>query len=292
MTGLLWGAAALFLFWAALSDPAGAAASVSASWETATCRLLPSLFIPAALTGFVFESPLRDPAKRIARLLFSKPFRLPEEQSCAMLFALVCGYPMGIKIAVSLYKEGRIGRGDYERLTALTNLCGAGFIFSYAGSGIFGSARAGAAIFAAQLASALVISRILKPAEEPPPVPVGKTAPSYSRGLVKAVRQAASATAYAGAFVIFFGFVRDTLCRFFGGAVFWISAALELSNGAAEAPAVSLCAAAVGWGGLSVHAQSAAAAGDAGLGRKYIPVKLLNAVLCWGFGEVFCRILL
>lgn len=288
---------ALFFTYALLRAP-NTAASVSAGFATVRDSLLPSLFVPMALTSFAFASPLREAAEDLMYRAAGKLFRVNRAQCSALLFGLLCGFPMGISLSARLLAEGRIGRNEYRRMCLFCNNCGAGFIFSFIQSR--SSAKTAFAVFAAQLLSSLILARLslvffkstAASGIEPPP----RKTQGAALCAVTAIRQATETFALAGGFVIFFGFVRAALTDILGAdrnVRTLIDLFTEISAGtAAVLPSAALSGAAVGWGGICVHAQSAAAARDEGLPALYLPFRALNAALCALFCTLFSKMFL
>ncbi|MBQ9544072.1 MAG: hypothetical protein IJV00_02965 [Clostridia bacterium] len=288
---------ALFFSYAML-NPQKTAASVSDAYAAVRDSLLPSLFVPMALTSFAFASPLREAAESVMFRIAGKAFSLKKSQCSALLFGLLCGFPMGIALSSRLRSEGRITKAEYERMCLFSNNCGAGFIFSFLSSrSSFGTALS---VFSAQLLSSLILARLSLPLDKSAPAVEEEAAPrkipGLARSAVEAIRGASATFAVAGGFVIFFGFVRSALSDLTGaqnGVKTLIDLFTELSAGTAAAlPSVPLSAAAVGWGGICVHAQSAAAAGEEGLPALYLPFRVLNALLCAFFSSLFSKLFL
>ena len=288
---------ALF-FTYSLLRPLNTAAAVSDGFAAVRDSLLPSLFVPMALTSFAFASPLREAAEELMFRAAGRAFAVSRSQCSALLFGLLCGFPMGITLSARLKAEGRISRDQYKRMCLFCNNCGAGFIFSFISSR--SSAKAACAVFCAQLLSSLILARLsllfFNKAHEPEIAPPPRKAPGIARCAVGAIRQATLTFALAGGFVIFFGFVRTALSDLSGAdrnVKTLIDLFTELSAGtSAVLPSLPLSGAAVGWGGVCVHAQSAAAAQDEGLPALYLPFRALNAALCALFCSLFSKIFL
>ncbi len=160
-----------------------------------------------------------------------------------------------------------------------------------AGLGCFGSLRAGGLLWAVHMLAALGIALVLPRR----PLPPGRDAagvrpPAFAAAFVRSVRDAAGAMVQICGFVVFFLAALRLTARLTGLSHPLLSGAVELTQGILALPATPTgfvwAAALLGWGGLSVHGQSAAALSgtDLPLG-PYLAAKAaqaaLSALLAW-----------
>ena len=133
-----------------------------------------------------------------------------------------------------------------------------------AGLGCFGSLRAGVLLWGVHILAALVIALALprqaaEPSERPGSVPAR---PPLVPALIAAVRDAAGTMVYICGFVVFFLVLLRVLGRVTGLSHPVLSGAVELTQGILALPHTRRgfvwAAGLLGWGGLSVHGQSAA----------------------------------
>lgn len=241
------------------------------------------------------------------------------DAGCSLfLLGLSGGYPLGAVSAGELVREGRLSRAEGERLLMFCDNSGPAFAVGALGVGVFRSPLWGWALWVVHALSALLLGLLLRPKAPPeghnrPPLPD----PSPGEALTGAVAGAVGALLSIGGYVLFFsallavagefGFperAAAALAALWGGdpALFRaaLTGALELSSGVgalAEVPAtpeaLALAAGLLGWGGLCVHFQSAAAASAAGLNAKgRLGGKLLHGVLSAGCMYVLSNIML
>ncbi len=190
-----------------------------------------------------------------------------------------------------LYREKRISRPEACRLLLFCNNCGPAFILGVAGLGCFGSLRAGGLLWAVHMLAALGIALVLPRR----PLPPGRDAagvrpPAFAAAFVRSVRDAAGAMVQICGFVVFFLAALRLMARLTGLSHPLLSGAVELTQGILALPATPTgfvwAAALLGWGGLSVHGQSAAVLSgtDLPLG-PYLAAKAsqaaLSALLAW-----------
>ncbi len=245
--------------------------------------------------------------KRPARLLFG----ISGEGCSAFLLGMVCGFPMGTRAAISLYREGRISHGELERLVCFSNNPSSAFVISAVGTALFGCREFGVALYVVTIISSVavgVLQKVMFGAEDrgEPCVPAEKR--EAKRGIESfslAVSSSASAMLSICAFVIFFSTFTGTLGVLISSFdISRVARALffsffELTGGVAEAAAIepislAVCIAAfsVGWSGLSVHFQMIGICDgtSVSLGR-YFASKLLvggiNAALIWAYFKLF-----
>ena len=171
---------------------------------------------------------------------------------------------MGARTVAQLYRRGGISRREACRLLLFSNNCGPAFILGVAGLGCFGSLRAGVLLWGVHILAALVIALALpRRAAEPPGRPGSVPArPALVPALIAAVRDAAGTMVYICGFVVFFLVLLRVMGRVTGLSHPVLSGAVELTQGILALPHTRRgfvwAAGLLGWGGLSVHGQSAA----------------------------------
>lgn len=254
-----WGClAALALL---LARSAEAAQAVRDGLALCAGSVIPALFPFLAVSGLLTAldagaSPALEP---LARLLGCS-----RAGARAFLLGLTGSYPVGARTVAQLYRRGGISRREACRLLLFSNNCGPAFILGVAGLGCFGSLRAGVLLWGVHILAALVIALALpRQAAEPPERPGSVPArPPLVPALIAAVRDAAGTMVYICGFVVFFLVLLRVLGRVTGLSHPVLSGAVELTQGILALPHTRRgfvwAAGLLGWGGLSVHGQSAA----------------------------------
>ena len=283
---------------------------VTASGEVIACasrglRLCTELILPSLFPFFAVSLLLAklDFPQKLGRLLSpvtQRLFRVSGAGATALFIGLCGGYPMGAAYLAELTEQGRISPREAERLLVFCNNSGPAFLMGAIGGGVFASPRWGLLLYLshalAALLSGLLVSRLSAavPVEEIP----GELSPlPFSKALGQAVRGAVPAVLQVCGFVILFtvftglleanGFLpplQRLLFALFGlGSEqsralllgFWeLGGGIGALRGLAPTPGnLSLAAALVGWGGVSVHLQSLAPFAD-------LPVR--TAAHLWG----------
>lgn len=237
---------------------------------------------------------------RAAGPLFRRLFGIDGAGTAAFLLGLLGGYPVGAKAAGSLVRQGLLSPEDGARLLTFCNNAGPAFILGIVGGGVFHSPRAGVWLYLLHAASATAVGLLLCRAggRKPPAVPrtasvasrrsavvpVKKPPASLAAAFIEAVQSGVRAMAGVCGFVIFF----LVLLRLAEGALGSLpplaAGLLELTNGilrlTPDRRGFITAAGLLGWGGLSVHGQTAAVLGGSGISlRRYLPAKALQGAL-------------
>lgn len=244
-----------------LARSAEAAQAVRDGLALCAGSVIPALFPFLAVSGLLTAldagaSPALGP---LARLLGCS-----RAGARAFLLGLTGSYPVGARTVAQLYRRGGISRREAGRLLLFSNNCGPAFILGVAGLGCFGSLRAGVLLWGVHILAALVIAlalprRAAEPPERPGSVP---PRPPLVPALIAAVRDAAGTMVYICGFVVFFLVLLRVMGRVTGLSHPVLSGAVELTQGILALPHTRRgfvwAAGLLGWGGLSVHGQSAA----------------------------------
>ncbi len=242
--------------------------------------------------------------------------------AAVFLMGIVGGYPVGARTVGELYRGGGLARERAETLLTFCNNAGPSFIFAIAGVGVFGSQKVGLILYGVHILSALAAGGLLgglrsaqnaskpnhsdmkhgsndmKPAHCDMKM-AGNCTKTAGNGMklpalfVSCVGSAAAAMVNICAFVIFFLVVMALVRQAWPTVPPLALGLLELTGGitSLEASPAGFCMAAalLGWGGVSVHCQTAAVLEDTGLSlRRYLLAKALQAVVSALFALGLC----
>ena len=202
----------------------------------------------------------------------------------AFLLGIIGGYPVGGRTAGELYRSGQCEREECERLLAFCNNAGPSFILGIAGLGCFGSVRVGAWLYLIHVGAAVMVGLLFRPTSRQMGRPEKTETPRWADALIEAVRGGAMSMVNICAFVVFFLVILRLFSRFTGiqhGAILGI---VEMTNGilrlANDRRGFIWAAGLLGWGGLSVHCQTAAVLSGSGLSlKRYFIGKALQAAI-------------
>ena len=202
----------------------------------------------------------------------------------AFLLGIIGGYPVGGRTASELYRSGQCEREECERLLAFCNNAGPSFILGIAGLGCFGSVRVGAWLYLIHVGAAVMVGLLFRSTSRQMGRPEKTETPRWADALIEAVRGGAMSMVNICAFVVFFLVILRLFSRFTGiqhGAILGI---VEMTNGilrlANDRRGFIWAAGLLGWGGLSVHCQTAAVLSGSGLSlKRYFIGKALQAAI-------------
>lgn len=207
--------------------------------------------------------------------------------AAVFLLGIVGGYPVGGRTIGELCREGQLSRAGAARLLTFCNNAGPSFILSIVGGTVLGSSRGGLALYAIHAVSALAAGGLLggfrREERSLRGVP-GRDLPPLSAAFVSAVGSGALAMVNVCAFVVFFLAMAALLRTLWPGLPGAALGLLELTGGisALQGDAVGFCTAAalLGWGGLSVHCQTAAVLEGTGIPvGRYLLAKAVQGAL-------------
>ncbi len=291
----VWGCFLCFL----LHNAALAAAGVTEGLFLCAARLIPALFPVSVCAAFAQSTGICHLIGSRLCCLTRDRLRLGADGWGAFCIGLVSGFPVGAQTVFSLYRQGRIGTKQMQRLAGCCNNAGPAFLIGYIGVSLFKSPLLGFLLFLCQTLSAVILLRLSADEGEESSVPVDlPPACSQSAAFSAAVKTAVSGTLTVCGFVVFFCVV----CKALNAALetlhlhgdvlpALLCAPLELSTGCAACvnlPCGALIAAALcGWSGLCVHMQTAAFAPRAFSMGRYIRQKALHAVCTAAIFSVF-----
>ena len=260
--------------WLLLQYPDAVRNGINRGLSVCSMVIIPTLFPFMLLAGWLADSPLCRQPGPLSRTVARRVFGLPGCCAPAILLSLVGGYPAGMVAIGRLYRQGQIDREEMRRMSAFCVCGGPGFIVGTVGIGLLGNARAGWLLYAAQALTAVGIGIWLgrghrakdhAPATTPPRRPFAQMV-TDSCGALLSMCGFVTAAAMALSLLEGVGFSRG-IARWMGcsaSAISMVTAGiLEVSCGCTAiagtrlAPLwLSLC---LGWAGLSIHGQLAAA---------------------------------
>ena len=244
----LWALAAAGLAVGLLVQAQTAADAVREGIDLCLRAVIPSLFPFFAVSSLLVSLGAADGAGRVLARPFRRLFRCGGAGCAALLLGLIGGYPVGARTAAALVRQGALTPQEGGRLLTFCNNAGPAFAVGVAGVTVFSSGRIGVYLYlihvTAALAAGLLLCRRGSPSAAAPP-----SAP-----------------------------VRTGLAQQFLS---------ELTNGilrlTPDRRGFVTAAALLGWGGLSVHCQTAAVTAGSGIPMgRYLPAKAVQAALSAG----------
>lgn len=275
----------------------GARRSLALCYEV----LVPSLFPFFVISALLQELGIPSRLGRLAAPAMSRLFGVSGSGCASLILGFMAGYPLGAASVAGLVQRGELSKADGERLLGFCNNSGPAFILGAAGAGVFGSAKLGFLLYFSHIAAALLSGLLLSHGRRsrkcalPEPAPIGTGA--LPAAVIGSVRNMLNVCGFVVAFGVVVA-VLDTV-GFLPSLALWLSELTGLEVSAARALMVgffelgsgvgamrglaatpvnlAVCAAVIGWGGLSVHFQTSAVAGNMNTARHFIG-RCLSAV--------------
>lgn len=279
VSGILLALMALLLFFSA-----PAAEAVRQGLALCAASVVPSLFPFLVLSslfmatggGELLGRPLQQAAGRILGC---------SGTGVSIFFlSLLGGYPVGGRLIGQLYRAGQLSKEEAEHLLLFCNNAGPAFILGFVGLGQMGSMRIGVYLYLVHAAAAALVALLLRPGKSFFPAEHRSSSPTpFSEALVNAIGEAGSTMVQVCAFVTFF----YTALQLFSsltrmthplalGFVELTRGILQLRTGHGG---FVMASALLGWGGLSVHCQTAAVLSGTDLSlRNHLRGKLLHSL--------------
>lgn len=269
-------------------------------------NVLPSLFPFMVFTSMLIYAKFPLRLGKILSPLCRGLFKVSGEGGFAIVTGLMAGCPLGAKTVCDLYREKMITQSEAQRLLVFCNNTGPLFLIGAVGEGMLGEPSVGVKILAVQYLSALIMgigTGVFARKE--------KTVTSLCRNDLStemcaafsaSVSSAVSSITLVGGFITLFSVIGSILTssgimHFLSLPFIWsgfdegtsravICGILEITNGmsrlTADSFSLPVACALSAWGGLSIHAQSAAFITSSGLSvKKYILGKALQAAIAF-----------
>ena len=258
--------------------------------------VIPALFPYFVVSGLFISLGFADEVGRRLEPLTRRLFGVGGAGASAFFLGLLGGYPVGGRTVGQLYRAGRLSKDEAERLLAFCNNAGPSFILGVVGVGCFGSLRTGIYLYLVHAFSAVLVGILFRKK-----APVSGQKVRYSAAFepiaafVRAVGEAAEGMVRLCGFVVFFLVILALITDLTGLNHPVLLGFVELTSGVTALDGsrgnLAWAAALLGWGGLSVHGQTAAVLSDTDLGLgRYFLGKILQAIFSAGavtFGEIW-----
>ncbi len=255
----------------------GASMGVKNGLQLCVRTMIPSLFPFMALSELIVRSGFGERIAYFPARLLSPLLGLPREGVCAMLLGWLCGFPIGARTAADYYGAGKLTRREFHLALLYGNIPSVAFLVGTVGVALFGDANVGRWLLLFACAASLSVGllfRLLLPrtaAWQSGYHRKGSEQKVYEAGagmLPQSIAAAGNSMLSICATVVLFAALLGALqfplsvCGVGEAGQAVIFGLFELSGGVCAAAALPstaaagiLCAAMVGWGGLSVHCQ-------------------------------------
>ena len=248
--------------------------------------IIPSV-LPFLLLGDFCVRFIRFESAEILRRIFEKLFHINGAALPVFVCGILCGFPVGARLAVTMYKNGKISKCECERLISFANNASPGYVICAVGMGLRGSLADGILLYATMVLSSIVTGALIGINKDKSNISNFISWQSYS--FVESVRSASIVCLQISAFVSVFSVAVGLIDRMVGNVVIkaLIIPFLEIGNAAAylsdlcilpRCASLALTAFAISFSGLCVGAQTVSII-DKGSDisfKKYLPNKLIQ----------------
>ncbi|MBQ7333465.1 MAG: hypothetical protein IJW38_03865 [Clostridia bacterium] len=250
--------------------------------------IIPSVF-PFMILADLMLSYMHFENFKALRYLFSRLFKINGYAISAFVAGIICGFPIGAKMAKELYVAGKITKNECERLIGFSNNASPAFVISGVGYGLLGSLKTGVFLYTVSVISSVIVGISAGLFQKLPKDTLVKTDLPFS--FTKSIKSASQGTLTVCGFITFFSIVIGFLGRLIKSRELLVilSSFLEIGNATrliaqthvfSNELSLSLFAFTIGFSGLSVHFQSRSLIGDTDISmKKYYIMKLLTGAL-------------
>ena len=244
--------------------------------------LIPTLF-PFFILSDYWSKNFSISEKSVLSKLFVKLFHIPPCGLLAFITGIICGFPLGVKVACDLYDRGEINDRQLTNLCGFANNPSMAFVISGIGLGIFGSVHVGILLFISCSISAIVCGTVFREKE----IKIQK-ASNISRqkfSLVESIKNAGLTSITISSYVIFFSAIIFALKPIKNSpllvSTLELCSAVEIISKAdfGITQKLALIAFSLGFSGLSVHMQSFSFMGREVKKSRYLLMKFTQGVL-------------
>ncbi len=256
-----------------LLRPNATANGISRGLSICASVIIPTLFPFFVLSGFAARSGIAAAIGRRLEPLTRRLFGLPGCAASGILLAFIGGFPAGGVAVSDLVRTDQLTRDEGERMLRFCVCGGPGYVIVTVGNRLMNSTAFGTVLFAANVLSALLIGILTTPRttrQKASVVSRRRTSLPLADAFTQSVSSACQSLLNTCGFVALFSTILALLDAFFPSASALLPCLLEVSCGCIRAASMRrlaplLLGFAVGFGGLSVHCQIAAALSGTGV---------------------------
>lgn len=247
--------------------------------------IIPAIFPFLVFSDFISLIDMSD--NNIVGKTFFKIFGIAPKGAISFLAGATCGFPIGVKSASDLYKQGAIGKKDLELLCGICNNPSPAFIVFGVGAGMRGSVKDGVILWIITIMSVIVSGVILRNRVDKIESSSEITRPKFN--IVTSIQKAGTSCVTISSFIIFFSCIIGACERIIPNStiVTALTMILEISNATkliannemSYPLSLSLTAFSIAFSGISVHMQAECFMPPEISRKKYYTAKILQGIL-------------
>lgn len=263
--------------------------SVKSALSLCANVIIPSVFPFIILSDLLYAYTDFSSMNLLTRA-FERIFKINKSGLYPFVLGMLCGFPLGVKCASELYRDGYLSRDEAERIIGFCNNTGPAFLVSGIGLGLRKSLKDGLLLYLVMVTSSIIVGMLFS---------IGhtkheskNTPPAFKQfSITCSIKNAGINTLNICSYLTFFACIVGMTRSAIGENFIYLlliaflevgSATSILSKTKILSPHLSLSfsAFAVGFSGMSVHLQSISFLSDTGLRvRKYFLMKLLQGLI-------------
>ncbi len=128
---------------------------VAAGLRLSVGVIIPSVFPFLILTDVAMRY-IRFERIGVLRRAFERLFHISGSALPVFVCGILCGFPLGAKLALMMYENGKISKCECERLMAFSNNASPGYVICAVGLGMRGSLAEGIALYISMILSSVI----------------------------------------------------------------------------------------------------------------------------------------
>ena len=241
--------------------------------------LVPTLF-PFFVLSDYWSKNFYISEKSFLSKLFVKLFHIPPCGLLAFIIGIICGFPLGVKVACDLYDRGEISDRQLTNLCGFANNPSMAFVISGIGLGIFGSVHVGILLFISCSISAILSGIIFR--EKKVQITKSNIISRQKFSLVESIKNAGLTSITISSYVIFFSAIIYVLKHspILASTLELCSAVKIISESQFSVnQKLILVAFSLGFSGLSVHLQAFSFMGENVKKARYVLMKIIQGII-------------
>jgi len=266
--------------------PKQAASGISHGLTLAAGLFIPAMLPMYFLVFFIAETRTEAVFRRILSP-FCRFLRVGGGAAIVLVSGFLGGYPSGSIAAKKQIERGALSEEEAGRLLFFCVNPGPAFVIGAVGGTLFGSVQAGFLLLAAGWAASLLMSLFCRfKGKLNPPKHKQRTYSPLTVAFCDSISNAANASLTACAAIALSYAGVTVLSAVFGGGEIILSPLFEVTGGVSalsKTGSLPLCAAALGFGGISVMIQIASFSGRFFSVQKLFLSRVIHALLSAGF---------
>lgn len=263
--------------------------SVRSGLSICASVIIPSVF-PFIIFSDFLHSTVDFSSLKYLGALFEKTFKINRTGLCPFLLGILCGFPLGVKSAAELYRNGRLSKDEAERLIGFSNNTGPAFLVSGIGLGLRGYIEDGIVLYITMVLSSIMVGFIFS-LKSKANLSREYSIKTHNFSLTSSIKNAGFNTLTICSFLTFFACFCGLLRKMLGESYLYLIIIPFLEVGSAtsilsktalltERISLTLSAFAVSFSGFSVHMQALSFLCDTDIGySKYFLMKFFQGII-------------